>query len=600
MFDFIRNNMQWIFSGIGVAIIMIILKAIVKTLVKLHKRRLRILRSSNEYLNSIYKLYSSAKDTDVVCTCTSSWPLNPARINILEQLRASSVIFLGPIKPGSTFLGVLWRFGISEMRNDAKFRFMHREVPGLKFVVVGSNVVISDSSDEKPSRGGAVWMEHEELARLLRNRFNEASREGVSLEDRVALLIRERVQATPKKSVSVLELLHYLTQGTENIPYATTFTETQRLKYLKYLLQKSLPRKDLIYRSKADGDDRVLLAPRSPDAPNDFTLPAIRICDTLECNLRCIYCPQYGENFPSSKAVLPFSVTSKFIGIARDYGFTHFRFTGGEPLRQYQDIFRCIDEQLSDSNIKSISIATNGVYLTECIEQIAQHQNVRLKVSLDTLNQNRFYTLARVNSNTFQKILRGLELVRNKCIVGINTVVTNLNVDDISSLIDYCKIGGFYLKLMDLNWYEDQQPPEFYTTHYVSLGSIINTINTQYPNKRHHKTVGGYGIPMTDYVLNNQTFVRIKDHTIGSTYAPLCVDSCRFYPCQEGLYQLTFTADGRLRACRHRPDLAVDISDALHHNEYDAVKTALDNIIDKFYRGAFFFSREQVAFRPLR
>lgn len=590
MIQFIVANKEWIFSGIGVAVVAFVLRRVRTAVLRARKHRLRILRSRSEYLDSVYGLYEKANATDRICTCTSSWPLDPGRKRVLEQLPSNSVAFLGPIRVGLTFLGVLWRFGISQQRPADHFVFLHREVPGLKFVVVGSNVVISDSSTEKTSQHGAIWVGHKELARLLRDRFDAAAREAIPLEDRVAILIGERVKATADKSLSIREVLDHLTHGAESSAYARAFPESARLQLLKDLLQRSLPRNSLIYRMVESGEDKVLFAP-SPSV--QFALPAIRICNTLDCgDLRCVYCPQHGENFPLSRSILPFSVISRFIGIARGYGFTHFRLTGGEPLRQPKEILQCFEEHLGDLPSGAVSIATNGVWLAECTQALAEHPYLRLKVSLDTLDHERFRAIAGVNADTLARILQGLDLVKHSNRTGINTVVTTMNIEDVDSLIGYCEQNGFYLKLMDLNWYDDQRPSEFYDTHYVRLTPLVDRLRREFPQSRAHCTIGGFGIPMTDYILNDKTFVRVKDHTKGSTYAPFCHDSCPFWPCQEGLYQLTFTADGRLRACRHRPDLSIDVSEALQRNDGDTVRAGIDAIVDKFFRPAYCFVRE--------
>ncbi len=596
MLDFLVHNHQWIFSGIGVAVLAVLSRGAYRAIGRVKRRSMKPLWTTKQYLDSIYKLYEMAGKDDRIRTCTSSWPLDPSREHTLRHTQATSVAFLGPIRVGISFLGVLWRYGISLERSGGRLVFLHREVPGLKFVVAGSNVVISNSTNEKPSQTGAVWRDHKELASLLCDRFDAAAQEAVSLEDRLAVLVGERVQATPRKSLTVPEILDFLTQGTEYHPAATAFPYQQRLDVMTELLKQSLPRNSLVYRPCDNSPDSVLFAPRSSE---EFALPAIRICDTLDCNLRCAYCPQHGENFGASRRVLPFRLIEDFVRVAREYGFTHFRFTGGEPLGRCTELFRCIGNYLADLPNGNVSVATNGERLTDATTSLRKFPGVRLKVSLDTLDEVKFRSIARVNSDTFTKILQGLEAIKMTNAVGINTVVSAINVNDVDSLVDYSEENGFYIKLMDLNWYDDQEPRDFYNTHYVRLTALSERLRRKYPCSRSHTTIGGYGIPMTDYIVNDKTFVRMKDHTRGSTYAPYCTDSCPFFPCQEGLYQITLTVDGRLRACRHRPDLAEDISDALARRDRDMIWASIDSILNHFFRPAFIFVRDREFAPPL-
>ncbi|MGB2985597.1 MAG: radical SAM protein [Phycisphaerae bacterium] len=585
LLQFLADNKDWLFSGAGITALTLLV-LVLRRAVRMQRSHTE-LSSKNQYLSKIYYLYGSASRQDAILTCTSSWPIDRSRSRVLRDLAPSAVAFLGPIRTGSKFVGVLWRLGISLQRTHP-FVFHHREHPGLKFVVVGDHVVLSDSRDETPSSTGTFCPEFRDLANMFRSKFAELRRESVPLEDHLCDLIILRLKTS--SSASLHEILDFLTNRHE----PPEFPREIQVQTLSRYLRRLLPRRDLLY-IEAPGQAPQIIHDPSKRGTNEpgHELPALRIVLTQECNFDCRYCPDYNENYPAPGPTLPLAQISYFVKIAKSMGFCHYRFTGGEPLKDPHSFLRCVRDNDLGQVPCTISLATNGSYLKECQELLASIKNLRLKVSLDTMNPERYKEITRVDGKTLQDVLDGLELIDGHHVVGINTVVTQVNQCDIDALIDYCSGHGFYLKIMDLNWYGDLDPQEYWRENFVPLSAFRDRFREAYQERAVATTVGGYGIPMNEFQLTDSSFIRIKDHTLGSTYSPFC-KTCEFFPCQEGVYQLTLTSDGKLKVCRHRDrDTAIDVSQALAREDEVEVRQAIRAQVDRFFTTASFCQRKE-------
>ena len=586
----LNENKEWIFSGIGVLIISGIF-FLFKNLLSLKKLAPHKVDSKSSYLHKIYEFYQKSESSNIIYTCTSSWPIAQDNREILKNLKASSIVFLGPIKNGKKFLGVLWRIGISfESEREQDFIFYHREKPGVKFVIAGNNVVISDSMDESPSETGTSWNDFTELASLLRRFFDDLKKSATILEDHICDLIIEGFKTNPKKIVKLKDLLLDLTSGESDMD----FTVDQQLDILKRYLSKILPKRGL----KLFEDSNITYIVYNPKTiiseRRKFIdeLPAVRLILTPDCNFKCSYCPKFNEDFQEVGPTLTAQELITFINICKQIGFKSYRFSGGEPLLTPQKFFKCIEACKLDSHDYQIYLTTNGSLLQEHLSRLGDFSNLVVKISLDTLDKHKFEFITNTNSNTFVKIINSIKSIPENITVGINTVVTKDNKDDIKSLVDFCSKNGCYLKLMDLNWYSDQVPHNYWQKKYHPTTDYIRDFSELYKNEK-VTTKGGYGIPMQQFEISNKTWIRIKDSSVGSTYAPYCLDKCEvFHSCQEGIYQLTLTSDGKLKICRHKPaETSIDISGYLRENNEEQIRTSILHQLKNYFFSSSFYIR---------
>ena len=108
------------------------------------------------------------------------------------------------------------------------------------------------------------------------------------------------------------------------------------------------------------------------------------------CNLRCIYCmPEAGVPFTPSKELLTSDEIIRFIKVAAGLGVIKVRFTGGEPLLR-KDIIDLIKYSSQRSIFESVHITTNGLLLSNYIDQLEQAGLNGINISLDTLDAEKF------------------------------------------------------------------------------------------------------------------------------------------------------------------------------------------------------------------
>lgn len=177
----------------------------------------------------------------------------------------------------------------------------------------------------------------------------------------------------------------------------------------------------------------------------------LRVSLTDRCNLRCTYCmPAEGLDWTPSEELLTDDELMRVLTIAVQLlGIRAIRFTGGEPLlrRGLEDI---IAATAALRPRPQISMTTNGIGLTKRAERLASAGLDRINVSLDTLDRERFRTIAR--RDRLRDVLAGLAAAHEAGMVPVkvNTVLMRgINDDEATSLLRYCLQHGYHLRFIE-------------------------------------------------------------------------------------------------------------------------------------------------------
>lgn len=191
------------------------------------------------------------------------------------------------------------------------------------------------------------------------------------------------------------------------------------------------------------------------------TIDYLRISVTDRCNFRCVYCmPEQG--FPATPK--PENLTTeelrRLVRVAASLGMRKMRFTGGEPLLR-KDLPRVIGTA-SESGATDISLTTNGHLLATLVDDLARAGLSRVNVSLDTLREDRFQSIARrgslsqVLAGVEAAIERGLQPVKINCVVlkGIN----DDEAADFARLTLSAPVHVRFIELMPMRWNLDEGP----------------------------------------------------------------------------------------------------------------------------------------------
>jgi cyclic pyranopterin phosphate synthase len=166
----------------------------------------------------------------------------------------------------------------------------------------------------------------------------------------------------------------------------------------------------------------------------------LRISVTDRCNLRCQYCmPEEEYVWLPREDLLHFEEISTLVDIFGELGVDKLRITGGEPLIR-RDLPALVRMLAAKPAIRDLAITTNGILLGECAQPLFDSGLHRVTVSLDTLREDRFFTLTR--RKALAQVLEGIEAATRAGFrrLKLDTVVLRgVNEDELVDLIEYGK-----------------------------------------------------------------------------------------------------------------------------------------------------------------
>ncbi len=122
----------------------------------------------------------------------------------------------------------------------------------------------------------------------------------------------------------------------------------------------------------------------------------LRLSITDRCNLRCVYCmPMRGLTFiPNDELLSPLEIEA-VVRAAAEAGFTKIRLTGGEPTLR-QDIIQIIKRIKSVSDIKELTMTTNGYLLPKLAKKMTEAGLDRVNIHIDAVNHHQLMKTMRL------------------------------------------------------------------------------------------------------------------------------------------------------------------------------------------------------------
>ncbi len=133
----------------------------------------------------------------------------------------------------------------------------------------------------------------------------------------------------------------------------------------------------------------------------------LRVSVTDRCNFRCQYCmPAEGLPWLERDEVLTYEEIAQLVGLFAAMGVRDVRLTGGEPLVR-RDFPRLVSMLSDIDDVHELSVTTNGFLLERDAEALVRAGINRFNVSVDSLQQDRFFELTR--RDALPQVLRGLE-----------------------------------------------------------------------------------------------------------------------------------------------------------------------------------------------
>ncbi len=168
---------------------------------------------------------------------------------------------------------------------------------------------------------------------------------------------------------------------------------------------------------------------------------------TKYCNASCVYCFTDSIKFGSDSINEMSCYNIKnMIDELVDCGVKNLSIGGGEPfLRDVCDIADYIGTRLK------LSITTNGTILNEKIIDCLVRNNIKVTVSIDTLNQEiselcRKGISVKTVQNNIRLLLREPKIREN---LSVRTTVSKYNIDCLFDIVDFCEENN--IKEMKIN-----------------------------------------------------------------------------------------------------------------------------------------------------
>lgn len=257
----------------------------------------------------------------------------------------------------------------------------------------------------------------------------------------------------------------------------------------------------------------------------------LRISLTDKCNLRCVYCmPEEKSNLKTCEERINFEEILKVIKASAALGVNKVRFTGGEPL-VVKDIEKLIYETSKVPGIKDISLTTNGLLLSDKLEELKRSGLTRVNISLDTLDEGKYTKITRGG-----KVIKVKEAIRKCVSLGVKPVKINcvlmrgINDNEIQDFINLTKelpVQVRFIELMPIG-----EGAKMFKEHFISSKEIIEKHPELIPiDREENATAELYKV---EGALGKVGFIN-----------PL---SCKFC---EDCNRIRLTSDGGVKPCLH-------------------------------------------------
>jgi cyclic pyranopterin phosphate synthase len=177
----------------------------------------------------------------------------------------------------------------------------------------------------------------------------------------------------------------------------------------------------------------------------------LRISVTDRCDFRCVYCMPEHMTFRPKADVLTLEELERLSMAFVRKGVERLRITGGEPLvrRDVMNLFRALGSRIGTSNLKEVTLTTNGSQLARFARDLVSAGVKRVNVSLDTRDDQTFRAITRWGD--LNRVLDGIDAADAAGLaIKINTVaLKGVNEDEIEDLMLWAHARGFDLTLIE-------------------------------------------------------------------------------------------------------------------------------------------------------
>jgi len=177
----------------------------------------------------------------------------------------------------------------------------------------------------------------------------------------------------------------------------------------------------------------------------------LRLSVTDRCDFRCVYCMAEHMTFLPKAELLTLEELGRLSMAFVAKGVERLRITGGEPLvrRNVMSLFDRLGAQIGKSNLKEVTLTTNGSQLSRFARDLVSAGVKRINISLDTRDEAKFRNITRWGD--LAKVLDGIDAADAAGLkIKINTVaLKGVNEDEIAELLRWAHGRGFDFTLIE-------------------------------------------------------------------------------------------------------------------------------------------------------
>lgn len=192
----------------------------------------------------------------------------------------------------------------------------------------------------------------------------------------------------------------------------------------------------------------------------------LRLSVTDKCNLACSYCKPRPVKKLLHGDLLSIEEMTDIVRVCRGLGINKVRITGGEPLLR-RGIVKLV-ENVVNSECKAV-MTTNATKLTGFAPELKSAGLSRLNVSLDTLDEKTYKTIAK---GELKEALEGIDAaLKYRFPLKINAVLQKGLTDDILPLCKFAKGLGAELRFIELMPFAFTK--DYFSQRFLSSKSLI-------------------------------------------------------------------------------------------------------------------------------
>ncbi|MBL7996785.1 GTP 3',8-cyclase MoaA [bacterium] len=206
----------------------------------------------------------------------------------------------------------------------------------------------------------------------------------------------------------------------------------------------------------------------------------LRISVTDRCNFRCVYCmPSDGVEFVPREELLTYDEIERIAKVFVRLGVEKIRISGGEPTVR-KDIVELV-HRIGKLPLKSFAMTTNGYLLNPLADEFKKSGLHRVNISLDTLDKNKFKSLARFDGfdQVWNAIWRAVELGFTP--VKLNMVVMNgFNDGEIYDFVELARKTPLHIRFIEYMPSSGGLGNEFEHARIIKTEQLKNIVSQHY------------------------------------------------------------------------------------------------------------------------